>query len=129
LLQVRIDRAGYHFRALRGSDFPDALSMVVDGSENSKYSLPYLCLIDKETSTGFKIKVLLPVTQLCPPSIQQLIAICYFVLQTKLYGAIVHGVFSAPYIYSDYQIGGSNVTIKVIHRFGSHRNECSMQYY
>jgi hypothetical protein len=36
--------------------------------------------------------------------------------QSKLYGAIVHGHFSAAYVYPDYQEGGSNVTIEVIHR-------------
>jgi hypothetical protein len=38
------------------------------------------------------------------------------VLQSKLYGAIVHGHFSAAYLYPDYQEGGSNVVIEVIHR-------------
>ena len=36
--------------------------------------------------------------------------------QSKLYGAILHGEFSAAYVYPDYQDGGSNVTIEVIHR-------------
>ena len=36
--------------------------------------------------------------------------------QTKLYGAIVHGHFAAAFVYPAYQVGGSNVTIEVIHR-------------
>ena len=36
--------------------------------------------------------------------------------QTKLYGAILHGHFSGAFLYPDYQLGGSIVTIEVIHR-------------
>ena len=52
--QVAIDRAAYHYRIERAIRFGDALSMVVDGadSEMSRYSLPYFCVSDKESSDG-----------------------------------------------------------------------------
>ena len=37
-------------------------------------------------------------------------------MQTRLFGAIIHGHFAAAYLYPAYMVGGSNVTIEVIHR-------------
>jgi hypothetical protein len=37
-------------------------------------------------------------------------------MQTRLVGAIIHGHFAAAYLYPAYMVGGSNVTIEVIHR-------------
>ena len=39
--QVRVERAGYAFRAAHASNYGDALSMVVDGSDNSGNGLPH----------------------------------------------------------------------------------------
>jgi hypothetical protein len=90
-MQVMTDRSCYNYRIARSMLFKDAWSMAVDGSENSKYGLPYLHVIDKSTAEGYK-------------------------MQTRLYGVIVHGVMAAAYTFPTYMKGGSNVTIECIHR-------------
>ena len=44
-------------RATRAQEFGDCMSMVVDGSDNQEYGLPYFCQVDKETCGGLKFKV------------------------------------------------------------------------
>ena len=44
-------------RVTRAQEFGDAMSMVVDGSDNQEYGLPYFCQVDKESSGGHKFKV------------------------------------------------------------------------
>jgi hypothetical protein len=89
LFQVSIDRSCYHYRIQRSILFKDCLSMIVDGADMSRYSLPYFCTADKQSSEGWKVP-------------------------TRLYGAIVHGEFAAAYLYPAHLPGGSNVTIEVI---------------
>jgi hypothetical protein len=91
--QIRIERSCYLYRIEKAIRYKDTLSMVVDGSEFSKYGLPYFCVQDKETTDGWKVP-------------------------TRMYGSIVHGEFASAYIYPAHLPGGSNVTIEVIHRFG-----------
>jgi hypothetical protein len=56
-----------------------------------RYSIPYFAVSDKQSSEGWKIPM-------------------------KLYGAIIHGEFSAAYMYPAHMPGGTNVTVEVIHR-------------
>jgi hypothetical protein len=86
--QVALDRAGYHYRIQRSIQFRESLSLVVDGAEMSRYSLPYFCVNDKETSEGWRIP-------------------------TRMYGAILHGEFSASYVFPAFFPGGTNVVIEV----------------
>ena len=85
------DRACYHYRIAKSIHMKDSWSMIVDGSDNSRYGLPYMHVVDKETAEGFK-------------------------MQTRLYGVIVHGVCAAAYTFPAHLKGGSNVTIECIHR-------------
>jgi hypothetical protein len=57
VLQVRMDRAAYHYRAQRCADFHDGLSLVIDGAEFSSNGLPHFCLLDKFSQQGWKVKV------------------------------------------------------------------------
>lgn len=50
--------ASLNCRVTRAQDFGDCMSMVVDGSDNQEYALPYFCQVDKESSEGHKFKVL-----------------------------------------------------------------------
>lgn len=86
-----MDRSCYHYRIERSIQFKNSLSMVVDGADMSRYSLPYFCVTDKESAEGWKIP-------------------------TWLYGALVHGEFAAAYVYPAWLSGGTNVTIEVIDR-------------
>jgi hypothetical protein len=54
---VAIDRACYHFRIERALRYGDALSMVVDGADMSRYSLPYFCVTDKQSAEGHHTSV------------------------------------------------------------------------
>lgn len=83
-----MDRAGYNYRIERSIQFKESLSLIVDGAEMSRYSLPYSCVSDKETSEGWKIPI-------------------------RLYGAILHGEFSSGFIFPAFLPGGTNVTIEV----------------
>jgi hypothetical protein len=56
--QVRVERAGYHYRIQRAIDFGDSISLVVDAQENSSNSLPHFNQADKSTEIGWKIQVL-----------------------------------------------------------------------
>jgi hypothetical protein len=48
-----VDRAAYHYRIERSIRYKDSLSMVVDGpADMSRYSIPYLCVNDKQSSEG-----------------------------------------------------------------------------
>jgi hypothetical protein len=51
-LQVSLDRAAYHYRIERSIHFKQSLSMVVDGADMSRYSVPYFCIADKESAEG-----------------------------------------------------------------------------
>jgi hypothetical protein len=86
--QVKTERAGYHYRIQRSIQFKESLSLVVDGAEMSRYSLPYFCVNDKESSEGWRIP-------------------------TRMYGAILHGEFSAAYVFPAFLPGGTNVVIEV----------------
>jgi hypothetical protein len=88
---VATDRAAYHYRIQRSILFKDSLSMIVDGADMARYSIPYFCVNDKQSSEGWKIPL-------------------------RLYGAILHGEFSAAYLYPANLPGGTNVTVEVIHR-------------
>jgi hypothetical protein len=83
-----MDRAGYHYRIQRSIQFKESLSLVVDGAEMSRYSLPYFCVHDKESAEGWR-------------------------LPTRMYGAILHGEFSAAYVFPAFLPGGTNVVIEV----------------
>lgn len=50
--KVALDRSGYMYRIERTLQFKESLSLIVDGAEMSRYSLPYFCVADKETSEG-----------------------------------------------------------------------------
>jgi hypothetical protein len=52
VLKVAMDRACYHYRIERSIRYGDALSMVVDGADMSRYSLPYFCVTDKQSAEG-----------------------------------------------------------------------------
>jgi hypothetical protein len=56
-LQVRIDRAAYHFRCQRCEDFHDGLSLIVDGCDFGLNSLPHFSVLDKFSQEGWKVKV------------------------------------------------------------------------
>jgi hypothetical protein len=88
---VATDRAAYHYRIQRAILFKDTLSMIVDGADMARYSIPYFCVNDKQSSEGWKIPL-------------------------RLYGAILHGEFAAAYLYPANLPGGTNVTVEVIHR-------------
>jgi hypothetical protein len=86
--QVAVDRAGYHYRIQRSIQFKESLSLVVDGADMARYSLPYFCVNDKETSEGWRIP-------------------------TRMYGGILHGEFSGCYVFPAFFPGGTNVVIEV----------------
>jgi hypothetical protein len=52
VFKVAMDRACYHYRIERSIRYGDALSMVVDGADMSRYSLPYFCVTDKQSAEG-----------------------------------------------------------------------------
>jgi hypothetical protein len=103
-LQVRIERSCYLYRIEKAIRYKDCLSMVVDGSEFSKYGLPYFCVQDKETTDGWKVP-------------------------TRMYGSILHGEFASAYLYPAHLPGGSNVTIEVIHRFKIHTQSVMITFF
>jgi hypothetical protein len=49
-LQVIVERSAYHYRIQKSIHFKDTLSIVIDGSEMSRYGLPYFCQADKLTT-------------------------------------------------------------------------------
>jgi hypothetical protein len=51
-VQVIMERSAYHFRIQKSITFKDSLSMVIDGSDMSRYGLPYFCQSDKSTTEG-----------------------------------------------------------------------------
>ena len=76
--------------------------------------MPHFNVFDMFTSQGWKLKVTFLELR---SFVQRETAFLFFLKQqSKLYGAIVHGEFSAAYVYPDYQEGGSNVTIEVVDR-------------
>ena len=91
VIQVGMDRSNYHYRIAKAIHFKDCWSWIADGSDNSRYGLPYVHVVDKETAEGWK-------------------------LQTRLYGVIVHGICSCAYTFPAYMTGGSNCMIEVLHR-------------
>jgi hypothetical protein len=92
LLEVRNDRTLYECRILEAIQMKSqCLSITIDGSDNAKYGFPYFAVKTHGSQKGHKI-------------------------QTKLYGAIVHGHWAATYLYSANMTGGTNVTIEVLHR-------------
>jgi hypothetical protein len=92
LLDVRNDRTLYECRILEAIRMrSQCLSITIDGSDNAKYGFPYFAVKTHASQKGHKI-------------------------QSKLYGAIVHGHWAAAYIYSANMTGGTNVTIEVLHR-------------
>lgn len=58
-IQVIMDRSAYHYRIERSIYFQNSLSIVIDGSEMSRYGLPYFCQIDKQTAAGWKLAIAL----------------------------------------------------------------------
>ena len=65
--------------------------MTIDGSDNSSYGFPYFANKDHHSSKGFKVR-------------------------SKLYASILHGHFGAVFTYAANLVGGSNVTIEIIHK-------------
>jgi hypothetical protein len=51
-LQVILERSAYHYRIQKSIHFKESLSIVIDGSEMSRYGLPYFCQADKSTTEG-----------------------------------------------------------------------------
>jgi hypothetical protein len=51
--KVIMERSAYHYRIQKSITFKDSLSIVIDGSEMSRYGLPYFCQSDKSTTEGF----------------------------------------------------------------------------
>jgi azurin len=47
-----MERSAYHYRIQKSITFKDSLSVVIDGSEMSRYGLPYFCVSDKSTTDG-----------------------------------------------------------------------------
>lgn len=96
--------------------------MVVDGSEMSRYGLPYFCQSDKSSSEGVmrEMNFLLWVH---PRSwnfqIQHsfIAAASGWKIATRLYGGIIHGHFAGAFMYPAHLTGGSNVTCEVIYRW------------
>jgi hypothetical protein len=60
-MQVILERSAYHYRIQKSIHFKDSLSIVVDGSDMSRYGLPYFCQADKLTTEGkcyrYKLRV------------------------------------------------------------------------
>ena len=57
ILIVQSVQSWEFFRVTCAQDFGESMSMIVDGSDNQEYGLPYFCQVDKETSGGLKFKV------------------------------------------------------------------------
>jgi hypothetical protein len=92
LWEVRNDRALYECRILEAIRMRSAvLSITIDGSDNSKYGIPYFPVKTHDSQKGHKII-------------------------TKLYGAIVHGRWAGAYLYTGNMPGGTNVTVEILHR-------------
>ena len=92
LYMVREERCDYAQRIILSKRRPDLyLHMTIDGSDNSSYGFPYFAQKDHNSSKGYKIR-------------------------SKLYASILHGQFGAVFTYASNLVGGSNVTIEIIHR-------------
>lgn len=93
--------------------------MVVDGSEMSRYGLPYFCQSDKTScegayNIGCSSTKLNFVSFWDDPNIG--ISCLGWKLATRLYGGIIHGRFAGAFMYPAHLSGGSNVTCEVIYR-------------
>jgi len=89
---VWTERHGYEERIVSAKHYPlQSMSIVIDGADNQAYGFPYFPEKTKMTEEGHKVK-------------------------SKLYGVIVHGVWQSIYTYGNHLVGGSNVTVEVLHR-------------
>ena len=89
---VWTERHGYEERIISAKHYPSqSMSIVIDGADNQAYGFPYFPEKTKMTEEGHKVK-------------------------SKLYGVIVHGVWQSIYTYGNHLVGGSNVTVEVLHR-------------
>ena len=94
LFMVREERCEYTQRIILAKRHPDLyLLMTIDGSDNSSYGFPYFACAEKDhaSSKGYKVR-------------------------SKLYASILHGHFGTVFTYAANLVGGSNVTIEIIHK-------------
>ena len=98
----------------------DCMHTTIDGADQTAFGLPHFNQDDKCMSEGLKYKVGISLGNAWP----EYFVCMHFIgnhctvscMQTKLYGAITHGVCTIAFIFSGYMPGGTFVTIEVLDR-------------
>ena len=127
-VQVQLQRGMYMYRCAHCTHDKDCMHTTVDGADQTAFGLPHFNQDDKCTSEGLKYKVSIT-HQITGLYCHVIVCIykqhfpcynCYFcslfLSQTRLYGAITHGVETNAFMFSGYMPGGTNVTVEIFHR-------------
>ena len=95
----------------------DCMHTTDDGADQTAFGLPHFSQVDKATAEGLKYKVKrTSLTVVLMHLLNNYVSHSACLNQTKLYGAITHGVATNAYILSGYMPGGSNLNIEIFHR-------------
>ena len=90
---VRAERQSYYDRRTTACKHPEEyFSVIIDGADQSAYSMPHFVLLDKDTAGNGKR------------------------IRNHLFGAIVHGRALYGFSYLDNCKHGTNLTIEALHR-------------
>ena len=90
---VRAERQSYYDRRTKACSQPqEYFSVIIDGADQSAYSMPHFVLLDKDTAGNGKR------------------------IRNHLFGAIVHGRALYGFSYLDNCKHGTNLTIEALHR-------------
>ena len=116
-IKVRMERGMYMYRCSHCTFDNDCMHTTDDGADQTAFGLPHFSQVDKATAEGLKYKVKrTSLTVVLMHLLNNYVSHSACLNQTKLYGAITHGVATNAYILSGYMPGGSNLNIEIFHR-------------
>ena len=112
-----MERGMYMYRCSHCTFDNDCMHTTDDGADQTAFGLPHFSQVDKATAEGLKYKVKrTSLSVLLMHLLNKCVSHSACFNQTKLCGAITHGVATNSYMMSGYMPGGSNLNIEIFHR-------------